>query len=79
MFWTKKKKPKKGSREAIVAQAEAVATAKRAEIGDDALNKIKQALMKKENSPLERAKRHIKGADEGKVRDNLALWLKDDE
>ena len=76
MFW-KKKKPKKPSREEILKQAQASMAAKREEIGDEALDQIKQAIIKRENSALEGAKRAILTADEGKVRDNLSLWLRE--
>ncbi len=78
MFW-KKKKSKKPSREEILKQAKETVAAKREEIGDEALDKIKQAILKRKNSPLEQAKDKIKNMDEDKVRDNLSLWLRDKE
>lgn len=78
MFWKKKKKPAKLSREEILAQATATAAAKREEIGDETLDKIRAALMKKENSALEQAKRKIMDMDEDKVRDNLHFWMRED-
>jgi len=81
MFW-KKKKPKKTNgltREQILAQAKANASAAREEIGDETLQKIKAALEKKENSALMQAKNKVKAMDEDKVRDNLSLWLKEDK
>ena len=60
-------------------KAKAAATAKREEIGDETLDKIKEAIMKKESSALEQAKSKIKNTDDDKVRDNLSLWLRDKE
>lgn len=81
MFWKKKKnkKSQKTSREAILAQAKANAAAAREEIGDDTLEKIKKALLEKENSPFAQAKRRIEAMDEDKVRDNVSLWMREDD
>ncbi len=89
MFWKKKdKKPapksassakSKPSREEILAQARANAAAARAEIGDETLEKIKAALLKKQSSAVERAKAEIKATDLDKVRDHLSLWLEEDK
>lgn len=82
MFWKKKKPTKKTqglTREQILAQAKANASAAREEIGDETLEKIKAALAKKENSPLMQAKNKVKAMDDNKVRDNLSLWLKEDK
>lgn len=84
MFW-KKKKPKqeapeegqKPTREEIIAQAKANAAAAREEIGDETLEKIKEALLKKENSPFEQAKRKVKGMEDDHVRDHLRDWLRE--
>lgn len=79
MFW-KKKKPKTAkqtSREEILAQAKANASAAREEIGDDTLDKIREALLKKENAPFAQAKRRIEAMDQDKVRDNVALWMRE--
>ncbi len=84
MFWKKKKKPAppegggKPTREQIIAQARANMAAARAEIGDETLDKIKDALMKKQQSAIEQAKAQIKAADMDKVRDHLSLWLEED-
>lgn len=78
MFW-KKKKPKKPSREDIIADATQSMQDKRAEIGDEALDSIRQAIVKRENDPLAKAKREIENADVDKVLDNLSVWLKDKE
>lgn len=81
MFWKKKPSkpvvPAKPSRDDILRQARENAAAARAEIGDETLQKIKEAMMKKESSPLEQAKRQIRAMDQDKVRDHLSLWLKD--
>lgn len=78
MFW-KKKKPTKPSREDIIKQANQSAQAKREEIGDEALNAIREAIIKKQNNPLAKAQKEIKDADMDKVLDNLSLWLRDKE
>ncbi|MAZ76938.1 MAG: hypothetical protein CMH31_06530 [Micavibrio sp.] len=81
MFWKKKepKKDKKPSREEILAQAKANASAAREEIGDDTLDKIREALLKKENSPFAQAKKRIEAMDHDKVRDNVSLWMREDD
>ena len=92
MFW-KKKKGKDGgnsadsdpavtakaSREQIIAQAKANMSAARAEIGDETLEKIKAAMMKKQASAIEQAKAQIRAADEGKVRDNIQFMMREDK
>lgn len=84
MFWKKKKKPAppegggKPTREEIIAQARVNMAAARAEIGDETLDKIKDALMKKQQSAIEQAKAQIKASDMDKVRDHLSLWLEED-
>jgi len=79
MFWKKKKKPQKTGREAIMAKAQAIAKEKTAEIGEDRLSEIRHALMKRENSALEQAKKKVMHMNEDKVRDNLKYWLHDKE
>ncbi len=81
MFWKKKKnkKTQETSREAILAQAKANAAAAREEIGDDTLDKIREALLKKENSPFAQAKKRIEAMDQDKVRDNVSLWMREDD
>lgn len=86
MFW-KKKKPAnaplpaaaKPTREQIIAQAKANMSAARAEIGDETLEKIKAAMLKKQASALEQAKRQILAADEDKVRDNIQFMMREDK
>lgn len=63
------------SREQIIAQAKANAAAARAEIGDETLDKIKAALLKKQSSAIEQAKNTIRGQDPAKIRENMAMWL----
>ena len=91
MFWKKKngkdggdsaKKPSetvKPTREEIIASAKANMAAARAEIGDETLEKIKAAMMKKQASAIEKAKAQIKAADEGKVRDNIQFMMREDK
>lgn len=84
MFFKKKKpSPKKAkaeggkmTREQILAQAKANMSAARAEIGDETLEKIKEALMKKQSSAIEKAKAQIKNADVDKVRDNIQFMIR---
>ncbi|MFA5593082.1 MAG: hypothetical protein WC989_07195 [Micavibrio sp.] len=85
MFWKKKdRKPPKPpaeriplSREQILAQAKANAAAARAEIGDETLERIKEAMLRKQASAIEQAKAKILAADEGKVRDHLQYMLRE--
>lgn len=83
VFWKKKKKPapKKDApatnREAIIAQARANAAAAREEIGDETLEKIREALMRKENDPLEQAKAKVRAMDKQKVADSVSDWLRE--
>lgn len=79
MFWKKKKKPQKTDREQMIAQAKAVAKAKTQEIGEDTLADIRQALVKRESSALEQARKKIIQMDEDKFRDNLKYMLHDKE
>ena len=82
MFWKKKKPkkdPKKLTREQIIAQAKATAAAAREAIGDKTLQKIKEAMEKRESSAFAQAKKKVKSMDDDKVRDNLSLWLKEDD
>lgn len=75
MFW--KKKPKKTKREQILEQAHANIAAKREEIGDDALDKIRMALTQHENSPLVQAKKKIAAMDQDKFRDNIKFMMRE--
>lgn len=82
MFWKKKDKGKppenggKPSREEIIAQAKANMSAARTEIGDETLEKIKAAMMKKQGSAMEKAKAQIKSSDIDKVRDNIQFMVR---
>lgn len=85
MFWKKKKKKESPqetaqqpmTREQIIAQAQANAAAARSEIGDETLEKIKEAMMKKENNPFEQAKRKVKAMDRQKVADSVSDWMRE--
>lgn len=92
MFWKKKPKAKKqpdgpkappaagkSSRDQIIAQAKANAAAARADIGDDTLDEIRAAIIRKQNSPAEKAKQIIKAMDHSVVRDHLSDLLKEDK
>ena len=76
MFW-KKKKAKKPSREDIIDKAQQSLQEKRKEVGDETLESIRNAIAKRENDPLAKAKRQIESADVDKVLDNLSVWLED--
>jgi len=78
-FGKKKKKPSDSplSREELLAQAKANAQAARAEIGDETLEKIRDAMMKKENSEFEQARRKVKALDQDKVADHLKLMIEE--
>lgn len=82
MFWKKKDKKTppamdgKPTREQIIAQAKANMSAARTEIGDETLEKIKEALLKKQGSAIEQAKAKIKAADTDKVRDHIQFMIR---
>jgi len=92
MFWKKKDKEKDGdsakkvatsdenggkpSREELIARAKESMRSARAEIGDETLDKIKAAMMKKQASAIEQAKSQIKAADTDKVRDNIQFMMR---
>lgn len=78
MFW-KKKKPKKTTREDITTNAKKAAHQKREEIGDETLDAIRAAILKRQNDPMAKAQKQIKGTDMEKVVDNLSVWMKDKE
>lgn len=74
----KKKKAKKTgtpSREDLLAQAKQNAQAARESIGEDTLNRIAEAMTKKQQSKIEQAKRKIIAEDPDKVRENLRAML----
>lgn len=85
MFWKKKAKKaeekiqSRPNREDIIASAKANAAAARAEIGDETLEKIRQAMMKKEASPAEQAKKIIRAMDNETVGRRLSDMLKEKE
>ncbi len=79
MFWNKKKPKgkKEAKREALIDNANNLVKQKRAEIGDETLNSIKNAIEQRENSALNQAKKQIMATHKDKVLDNLDIWLKD--
>lgn len=79
MFWFSKKKPQKTGREQIMAQAKATVSAKTQEIGEGTLSEIRTALLTRENSALEQAKRKVMHMDQDKLSDNMKYWLHDKE
>jgi hypothetical protein len=84
MFWKKKNNGKAGkppenggkpSREQILAQAKANAAKATAEIGAETLDAVRIAMQRQQQKAIiEKALADIKGADEGKVRDNIK-WM----
>lgn len=84
MFWKKKpkvdkKKAAKPTREELIAQAKANMSAARAEIGDETLEKIREALVKKQSSAVEKAKAQIRATDADKVRDHIQFMMREDK
>ncbi|MBU0859106.1 MAG: hypothetical protein KJ667_04135 [Alphaproteobacteria bacterium] len=86
MLWFgKKDKKKKGddstakpSREEILAHARATAAAARQEIGDETLEKIREAMMKKQGSAFEQAKQKVKSMDQSRIADNIRAVIDED-
>jgi CRISPR/Cas system-associated protein Csm6 len=80
-FGKKNKKNKKAqkpqSREELIAEAMSNARKAKDEIGEENLQRIAQAMMKKENSATEQAKKKIKSMDQDKVADHLRIMLDD--
>lgn len=88
MFWKKKDKAKaapkdaagaKPTRDQIMAQAKANMASARAEIGDETLDKIREALLKKQQSAIEQAKNKIRATDDDKVRDHLRYMMREEK
>ncbi len=94
MFWNKKNKAKSAktatpagsdknrepmTREQIIAQAKANMATARAEIGDETLEKIKAAMLKKQQSAIEQAKATIKATDTLEVRDHLRTMIREEK
>lgn len=84
MFWKKKDKAKpaanaKPTREEILAQAKANMATARAEIGDETLDKIREALLKKQQSAIEQAKNKIRSTEDDKVRDHLRYMMREEK
>ena len=82
-FGKKKKQPKKQdgakpSREELIAQATANAKIAREAIGEETLDKIAEAMRRKQESDLEKAKAKIRAMDQDKVADSVRLWLDED-
>lgn len=88
MFWKKKdkQKPKETAnerapltRDQIIAQAKANMASARAEIGDETLEKIKEAMLRKQQSAIEQAKARIKATDTVEVRDHLRTMIREEK
>jgi hypothetical protein len=74
------------SRAEIIAQAQANARAARAEIGQENLNRMKEAILRGSQppapppvSPGERARELIRGMDKGRLADQVKLLLEEDD
>ena len=83
LFGKKKKKKQtaerqKPSREELIAQATANAKKAREAIGQDTLDRIAEAMEKKQRSAIEQAKRQIRSEDDGKVADHLKFMIDED-
>ena len=72
-----KEQMKKMSREELIAHAQHNAKAARDEIGDETLEKIKEAMLKKQNSPLEQAKAKVRQMDKQLVADSVSDWMRE--
>ncbi len=77
MFWKKKSKKTKKSRGELIQKAKETVTAKREEIGDETLDRIRAAMAKNEISKTAEAKKKILNADQDKVRDHLSYMMRD--
>ena len=89
MFWKKKDKGNGGgkptdsakktggmTREQILAQAKLNAAKATAEIGAETLDAVRVAMQRQQQKAIiEKALADIKGADEGKVRDNIKFMM----
>jgi hypothetical protein len=75
MGWFKKDPPKKPSREELLKQAAANAKAAREAIGEDTLNRIAEAMQKKQQSSLEQAKERVRQIDKDRVTDHIRSLL----
>ena len=64
------------TREAIHAEAMANFSSAKENIGEDTLERIAAAMSRKENSPMERARRELASVDTDKVLDELK-WMLD--
>jgi hypothetical protein len=53
--------------------------AARQSIGEENLDKIAEAIRKKENSELEKARNKIRSLDQGRVADNIKAMIYEDE
>ena len=86
-FFGKKDKKKKTDKKSKAAQKNSDAIRKeamenarkaRAAIGEDTLDRIREHLENKENSPLEQAKRQIEQMDRDRVTDNIRHLIDED-
>ena len=63
--------------DALRAQALANAKQARENLGEDTIKKIADIMAKKQNSPVEQAKRSIQNADSKRVTDEILFMLDD--
>jgi hypothetical protein len=76
-----KKSSGQPSREEIVKQALSNVRAARAEIGEEALDRIAAAIRKKEqeSAAMKNARQQIQSLDQERVADNLRAMMRDDD
>ena len=83
MFWKKKDKkpaaPAKPTREQLIAQAKQNMAAARTEIGDETLEKIRDAIMKKQSSAFAQAKAKIDAMDRDKFHDSIKFMMREEK
>lgn len=81
MFWNKKpsSKPSKPTRDEIMAQAKANAKKASDEIGNETLQQIKAALLKKQSCPIEKAKAQLRAVDADKARIHLSYMMREEK
>lgn len=79
IFGKKPPEPVKPSREQLIKEAMSNARTARENIGEETLQRIAEAIRKKEMSPLEQAKEKIRAMDKEKVAHGVRDMLHDDD
>lgn len=75
---TAEEEAKRKKREQVLAHARATAAAAREEIGDETLEKIREAMAKKQSSAMEQARTKVKSMDRERIADNIKAVMDDD-